>query len=113
MSYCTESREDTVAVLAPHKAKKKVSDIVEQSGMHERTVQCLIKRFSNAKHAFLPETKPGLGRPNLISQTTKVVINRQVNNNPRLTASELKKNNRFILEHVRVSLDAWPGLVPG
>ena len=100
MPYRTTSKEDTVAVIALYKGDKTVKEIVELTGVKVRTVQRLIKSFVDNGEAFLPTPKPKPGRPALISPRTKVIINRQVNNNPRLTAREVKQNNPQLLDKV-------------
>ena len=102
MPYRTTSREDTSAVIALYKVKKTVLEIVEQTGIPARTVQRLIKRYKENGEAFLPVPKPRPGRPTLISPRTKAVINRQLNNNPRLSAREVKQNNPNLLGNVAI-----------
>lgn len=102
MSRRSTKREDVASVIALFKAKHKVSEIVEITGVCQRSVYRLIEQFKESGYAQLPVPKPRPGRPRLTSPRTRKVINRQVCANPRLTAREIKQNNPQLLGNVSI-----------
>ena len=81
------TREDVSAIIALYKGGHRKKDIVRQTGVHQKTVQRLIRRFQDNDELFLPVPKPRSGRPPSISPRTKLLMNRQVFNNPRLSVA--------------------------
>ena len=96
------TREDVGAVIALYKAGHRRKEIVAQTGVHPKTVTRLIRRFKDNGETYLPVPKPRPGRPCSITPRTKQLISRQVFNNPRLSARELKEKNPLLLGHVSV-----------
>ena len=96
------SKQDIGGVISLFNGKHKVKKIVKITSLCERTVQRLIKQYKESGETLTPVYKPKTGRPKKITRRTGKVLNRQVTDNPRCTASELKEINPQLL--VGVSL---------
>lgn len=102
MSRRVTTPQDISAVISLYNAKYRVSEIVRLTGVGQRTVYRLINDYVATNEQVLPVPKSRPGRPKLVSPRTQKVLKKQVNENPRLTARELKQRNPQSLSHVSV-----------
>ena len=97
MGRRSTSKQDIGGVISLFKGKHKVKEIATLTGVCERTVQRLIKQYKESGETLTPVPKPKTGRPKKITRRTGKVLNRQVTDNPRCTARELKETNPQLL----------------
>ena len=82
MGRRSTSKQDIGGVISLFKGKHKVKEIATLTGVCERTVQRLIKKYTESGETLTPVPKPKTGRPKKITRRTGKVLNRQVTNNP-------------------------------
>lgn len=91
------SHDDIVRVIECHKVGLNSVQIANQTGVKERTVRNLIKRFKAGGSRDLPVQGHGGGVPKNQSPRTLKLLKRQLENNPTLTARKLKEDNPDLL----------------
>uniref|UniRef100_A0A0P4WJ53 Paired domain-containing protein n=1 Tax=Scylla olivacea TaxID=85551 RepID=A0A0P4WJ53_SCYOL len=95
------SKNKLKEVVILHRAGHDLSFIAHQTGVQQRTVQCLVRRFKDAREADALASLPKSGRPHKTIWKTCALISQQVLKYPKLTALELKVEKKSeLLEDV-------------
>lgn len=90
------SDEQITFVIMLFKGGKSVNEIVNLTGVKQRTVYRWLKRFRDGGEACTPVHKARPGRGRNVSQRTLHSVKRQLDCNPHLTAKEMKEKNPFL-----------------
>ena len=91
-----------VRVIHCHELGLQTKEIVNQTGVSERSVRRLVAKFKASAGACVPTPAKSTGRPTKISETSLRLLKRSVDVTPTLTARKLKEENPLILGDVAV-----------
>ncbi|XP_068250643.1 uncharacterized protein [Palaemon carinicauda] len=93
MSKGYTSFENHVRVIQLHEEGLKTRIISEKTGVNQRTVQRIIRKFIESGSKEVPRAVKSPGRPLIISERGLRVLGRAIEANPTLTARQLKQAN--------------------
>jgi len=96
------SREDILRIVELHKAGLSCVRISAQLNIKERTVQNLVKKYGACTPDQIPEKRHGGGVPKKQCPRTLILLKRQVDANPTVTARRLKELNPLLLGETSV-----------
>ena len=97
MSKPRTKHDDTVRVIQYHKDGLKPKEIAEKTGVKQRTVYNLVRKFEAEGGDAVPSHGHGGGRPRKITKRGLGVLKRQLRGTPTLTARKLKEHNPLLL----------------
>ncbi|KAK3890836.1 hypothetical protein Pcinc_005241 [Petrolisthes cinctipes] len=103
MSKPYTNHDNIVRVIECHKIGLNSRQISEQTGVKERSVRRLMNKFKASGESQLPFHKHGGGWIPKICKRT-LVIRRQLDEKPTLTARQLKEQNPILLKDVSVRI---------
>ena len=97
------NRDNVVRVIALHRAGKKNREIARITGVNEKTVSDLLRKWRQGGGGdTVPMPKHGERKPLKIFPKTLKLIKRQLDLNPRITAKQLKEQNPRLLRGITV-----------
>lgn len=102
MSGKALDHETRVRVIQCHQLGLQTKDIVNETGVSERSVRRLVATFKASPSASVPTPSKSTGRPTKISETSLRLVKRLVDITPTLTARKLKEQNPLLLGKVTV-----------
>ncbi len=102
MSKAYTSEDNIVRVIECYKLGLSTKEISHQTGVKPVTVRRLIVKFKSSGEREIPHHLHGGGWRPKISGRTLAHIKRQLDQNPHLTARQLKEQNPMLLQDVSV-----------
>ena len=96
------SQDKLSRIYALYKAGFGASDIVQETGVAQCTVERWLQRCRAASDNKTPGHLPRSGRPKKVCQKTLNILKRDFNVRPTTTACELKERNEILLGNVSV-----------
>ncbi|KAG7177742.1 putative Transposable element Tcb1 transposase-like 9, partial [Homarus americanus] len=96
------THDQIVAITALHKAGKSNADIAEETYVSLRQVQRWVKRYRENGGALVPTKKKSTGRPRKTSLRALNIVKKQLEDNHRVSARQVKENNPMILGNVSI-----------
>ena len=96
-------RSDQIAqITCLCQAKHSNKEIGAITGISSRSIQRWTKKFRESTDGDVPLQRKSKGKPKLLSPRTLKMIKRQVDENPTLTARQLKDRNPLLLQDVSI-----------
>ncbi|MPC76829.1 Transposable element Tc1 transposase [Portunus trituberculatus] len=95
-------REEVAQIIALKDAGLETKDIVNQTGISERTVRRWVARHREEGGPDVPFTKPRPGRPKKTNERSNNIIKRTIEKYPRSTARKIKQDNPDVFGEVSV-----------
>ena len=97
------STEQLAAVTSLCKAGHSNQEISNLTGVSLRSVQRWTKVFRESPDGTIPLQKKQPGKPKKTDRRALNIIKRQLDNNPRLSARQIKESNPALFSHVSLA----------